>query len=335
MRKIAPIGKKNFAGKKFRSAKPNELNASDKNVIRNNINELTKQQLAFRIGKPIAAVEKFIKKEKLTSTLEVQEGKANVLIEKQSTIYDGIGSSVESKKEIKKSKAILKKTDFIQENYQKYSANEMAKELGVSINVVRYHLKKLNLTPSKVVKTPTEAILKRNEFIKENHKKYTVHELSAKLHCSRDIVRHALRKLKLTALRATKSQKIPASVINFIRVNYRLMTASEMSNALDNVSWRQVKYLCEKYGFLKTPEETAAIRHRWNRSEFTESEEKYIIANHGNITLAEIANNIDKTRSSVAKLLARKGLKITKEQHGVLMKKNYEKAQMKLQEKKK
>lgn len=333
MRRIAPIGKKNFVGKKFKSAKPNELNASDKNFIRNNINQFNNQQLAFRIGKPVTAVEKFIKKEKLISTLEVQESKENVLIEIQSTIYDSTESSVESKKERKRSKTVLEKTGFIQENYQKYSAIEMSIELGVSINVVRYHLKKLNLTPSKVVRTPTEAILERSKFIKENLNKYTVSELSEKLNCSLHIVRYTLRKLKVKARRVTKSQEIPASAINFIKVNYRLMTAREMSNALGNISWRQVKYLCEKYGFLKTPEETTAIRNRWNISEFTASEEKYIIANHGNISLSEIANNLERTRSSVVKFLSRKGLKITKQQHDVLNRKNFEKGRLKFQEK--
>jgi len=52
---------------------PNELSVSDKNSIKNNINQLTKQQLAFKIGKSIAIIEKFIKREKLTSTLEIQK----------------------------------------------------------------------------------------------------------------------------------------------------------------------------------------------------------------------------------------------------------------------
>jgi len=73
MRKIALLGKKSFAGKRFKSVGPNELSASDKNSIRNNINQFTKQQLAFKIGKPIAIIEKFIKKEKLTSTIETQK----------------------------------------------------------------------------------------------------------------------------------------------------------------------------------------------------------------------------------------------------------------------
>lgn len=106
------------------------------------------------------------------------------------------------------------------------------------------------------------------------------------------------------------------------------MTAREMSDALGNVRWTQVKYLCEKHGFLKTPEETTAIRNRWNRSEFTISEEKYIIMNHGSIPLSEIAKNLERTRSSVVKLLARKGLKITKEQHDILNRKNFEKGRI-------
>jgi hypothetical protein len=73
MRRIAPLGKKNYAGKRFKSVGPNQLSVSDKNSIRNNINQLTKQQLAFKIGKPIVIIEKFIKKENLTSTLETQK----------------------------------------------------------------------------------------------------------------------------------------------------------------------------------------------------------------------------------------------------------------------
>jgi Mn-dependent DtxR family transcriptional regulator len=330
MRRIAPIGKKNFVGKKFKSAKPNELNASDKNFIRNNINQFNNQQLAFRIGKPLTVVEKFIKKENLISTLEIKE---NEFVEVQSTKHDNTESSVDSKLGIKKTERVLKIRTFIKENYQKKSVSEIAKVLNVSVDVVRYHLNKLNLNLSKVVKTPDEVLFERSKFIRENFNKYTVSELSEKLNCSLHIVRYTLRKLKLKALRVTKSQEIPASAIFFIKANYRTMTAREMSDALGNINWSQVKYLCEKYGFLKTPEEITAIRNRWNRSEFTDSEEKYIIANHGNISLSEIANNLERTRSSVVKFLSRKGLKITKEQHDVLNRKNFEKGRLKFQEK--
>jgi hypothetical protein len=73
MRKIALLGKKSYVGKRFKSVGPNELNASDKNSIRNNVNQLTKQQLAFKIGKPILIIDKFIKRENLSSTLETQK----------------------------------------------------------------------------------------------------------------------------------------------------------------------------------------------------------------------------------------------------------------------
>lgn len=330
MRRIAPIGKKNFVGKKFKSAKPNELNASDKNFIKNNINQFNNQQLAFRIGKPIAAVEKFIKKEKLISTFEVQESKELIKPSKPDKI---VSSEKRKEREETTSKNVANKVDFIKENYQKYSAIEMAKELNISINTVRYHLKKLNITPAKVTKTPVAVILERNNFIKENYNKFTVREFSEKLNCSCDIVRISLRKLKLKALQVTLGQEVPQQAIDFIKANYRTMTAREMSNTLGNVRWTQVKYLCEKYGFLKTPEETTAIRNRWNRSEFTDSEEQYIMANHGNISLSEIANNLERTRSSVVKLLARKGLKITKEQHDILNRKNFEKGRIKMKAK--
>jgi predicted transcriptional regulator len=422
MRKIAPLGKKSYTGKKFKSAGPNELNASDKNYIRNNINLFNIQLLASKVGKPVAAVEKFIKKEKLVSTIEVQEvnelvmpkvseekqdkvelvkqkkadkliikpsisvevlpskhdkvesakqKKADKLIIKPSVSVEVLPSKldkVESLKQKKTDKLIIKpsisievlpskhdkvesakqkktgirkrskivapKIDFIRENHQKYTAIEMAKELNVSITTLRYHLKNLNLKPSKAVKIPSEIIQGREKFIKENHKNYTVRELSEQLNCSCDIVRLALRKLKIKALRVTLSKEIPPQVINFIKVSYRTMTAREMSDALGNISWTQIKYLCEKYGFLKTPEETTAIRHRWNRSEFTVSEEKYIIMNHGVIPLSEIAQHLGRTRSSIIQHLSRKGLKITKEQHDALNRKNFEKARLVFQEKK-
>lgn len=389
MRKIAPLGKKSYTGKRFRSAGPNELNASDKNFIRNNINLFNTQLLAFKVGKPITAVEKFIKKEKLASTINVQEikefvepsvsvevrpskpaktaspkekkadkltkisvstlpskpdktaspkeKKADKLIKSSVSVktlpikHDSTESLKEKKEaKLKREEVVNKKVDFIRENYQKYNAVEMAKMLNASVNGIRYHLRNLNQvkTPYKVVKTPPEVILARQKFIKENHKKYTVRELSEQLNCSCDIVRLALRKLKVEALRVTLGQEISPQAINFIKANYRTMTAREMSDALGNVRWTQIKYLCEKYGFLKTPEETTAIRNRWNRSEFTISEEKYIIMNHGSISLAEIAKNLERTRSSVVKLLARKGLKITKEQHNVLNRKNFEKGRI-------
>lgn len=387
MRKIAPLGKKSYAGKRFKSAGPNELNASDKNFIRKNINLFNIQQLAFKVGKPVSAVEKFIKKEKLISTIEVQElkelvsfeipqiildktesqkekkaekivkksvsvetpaskhdktesskkkkakkiVKSSVSVETQPSKYDSTESQKEKNvEEIKRSDIVAKKIDFIRENYQKYSAIELAKMLNASITGVRYHLKNLGVTkiPYKVVKTPPEVILARQKFIKENHKKYTVRELSEQLNCSCDIIRLALRKLKIKALRVPLGQEISPQAINFIKANYRTMTAREMSDALGNVRWTQIKYLCEKHGFLKTPDETTAIRNRWNRSEFTVSEEKYIIMNHGTIPLSEIAKNLERTRSSVIKLLARKGLKITKEQHDILNRKNFEKGRI-------
>ncbi len=85
--------------------------------------------------------------------------------------------------------------------------------------------------------------------------------------------------------------------------------------------------------FLRTHEETTAIRLRWNRSEFTVIEQKYILKSHGNISMLEIAQNLKRTRSSVIKFVEREGLKITKEQHNALNKKNFEKARMKFQEK--
>lgn len=369
MKKIAPLGKKSYTGKKFKSAGPNELNASDKNYIRNNIHLFNVQLLAFKVGKPIAAVEKFIKKEKLGSTSEVQEVKElvkqSLSIEAQVSKHDTIESqkatktdkliktnlsaeakpskhykkrSSEEKKETKpkRNEAVSKKIDFIRENYQKYSAIELAKMLNTSITGVRYHLKNLNVIKppyKKVVKTPPEVILEREKFIKENHKKHTVRELSEQLNCSGDIIRIALRKMKIKALQVPLGQEISPQVINYIKANYRTMTAREMSDALGNVRWTQIKYLCEKHGFLKTPEETTAIRNRWNRSEFTVNEEKYIIMNHGILTLSEIAQNLQRTRSSVITLLARKGLKITKEQHSILNRKNFEKARLKFQEK--
>jgi hypothetical protein len=73
MRKIALLGKKSYSGKRFKSVGPNELSVSDKNSIRNNINQLTKQQLAFKIGKPIVIIDKFITRENLSSTLDLQK----------------------------------------------------------------------------------------------------------------------------------------------------------------------------------------------------------------------------------------------------------------------
>ncbi|MDZ7936157.1 MAG: hypothetical protein U5M51_14560 [Emticicia sp.] len=406
MRNIGPIGKKSYTGKKFRKAGPNELNASDKNFIRKNINLFNIQILAVKVAKPVSAVEKFIKKEKLTSIIEIKEivsveaplnkldkaespkekktdklvkknlqvevlpdkvespkeKKADKLVKKNLQV-EVLPDKVESPKEkkadklvkknlpvkvlpskldssksskakeetkLKRNDIVAKKVDFIRENYQKYSAVELAKMLNASITGVRYHLKNLNVvkTPYKFVKTPPETILKREKFIKENHKKYTVRELSEQLNCSCDIIRLALRKLNVEALRVPLGQEISPQAINFIKANYRTMTAREMSDALGNVRWTQIKYLCEKYGFLKTPDETTAIRNRWNRSEFTVSEEKYIIMNHGIIPLSEIAKNLERTRSSVIKLLARKGLKITKEQHDILNRKNFEKGRI-------
>lgn len=366
MKKIAPLGKKSYTGKKFKKAGPNELNASDKNYIRNNIHLFNVQLLAFKVGKPIAAVEKFIKKEKLGSTSEVQEVKAfveqSLSVEAQVSKHDRIESqkatktdklmktnlSAEAqaskhdktrlskeKKEVKpqQNSAVRTKVNFIEKNYRKYSAIEMAKELNVSITAIRYHLKSLNLKPLKAIKTVPKEIVERQKFIKENHKKHTVRELSEQLNCSCDVVRITLRKLKLKALRVSLEQEISPQTINFIKVNYRTMTAREMSGALGNLSWTQVKYLCEKHGFLKTSEETTAIRNRWNRSEFTAREEKYIIKNHGVIPFSEIAKKLERTRSSIVKFTTRKGLKITKEQHDALNRKNFEKARLVFQEK--
>jgi len=101
MRKIALFGKKSFEGKRFKSVGPNELSASDKNSIRNNINQLTKQQLAIKIGKPIIIIEKFIKKEKLTSTLEtpkvIDSPQPDIPVEKLTSKPNITVSAIESK----------------------------------------------------------------------------------------------------------------------------------------------------------------------------------------------------------------------------------------------
>lgn len=340
MKKIAPIGKMSMAGKRFKSAKPNELSASDKNSIRNNINTLTKQQLAFRLGKPLEAIEKFIKKEKLVPTLDntqlpkeqsqpvaVEPIKEVSMIVEVPVISDVTVSATETK-ERKKSDIAARKVDFILKHYKHHTALEMAKMLNTSITSVRYHLKCLNIKAIKPAIPTPSYLLERQKFIKENHKKYTVNEFAEKLNCSGDVIRIAFHRLKIKPLRKPLSQAIPQEVIQFLKANYRTMTAREMSNVLDNLSWTQIKYLCEKHGFLKTPEETTAIRNRWNRSEFTASEEKYILKNHGKISFSEIAQNLKRTRSSVVKFTTRKGLKITKEQHDALNKKNFEKARI-------
>ncbi len=337
MKKIAPIGRMSTAGKRFKSAKPNELSASDKNSIRNNINTLTKQQLAFRVGKPLEVIEKFIKKEKLVSTLDTQllkEQPQPVAVEpiKEVPIVvevpkkPDVTVSATETKERKKSAIAARKIDFIQKHYKHHTALEMAKMLNTSITSVRYHLKCLNIKSVKPVLPMPSYLLERQKFIKENHEKYTVKEFAEKLNCSGDVIRNAFHLLKIKPLRKPLSQAIPQEVIQFLKANYRTMTAREMSNILGNLSWTQVKYLCEKHGFLKTPEETEAIRNRWNRSEFTASEEKYILKNYGSISFSEIAQNLKRTRSSVVKFASRKGLKITKEQHDALNKKNFERA---------
>jgi predicted ArsR family transcriptional regulator len=336
MRKIALLGKKSYAGKRFKSVGPNELSASDKNSIRNNINQLTKQQLAFKIGKPITIIEKFINKEKLTSTLEtpkVIDSPQPIIPIEALIIKPNITVSALESKERKKSDIAAQKIGFILKHYKHHSALEMAKMLNSSITSVRYHLKCLNIKAIKPAKAIPKSILERQSFIKENHKNYTVKEFAEKLNCSGDVIRIALHKLKIKALRIPLSQETPSEVIKFLEVNYRTMTAKELSNNLGTHSWTQVRHLCEKHGFLRTHEETTAIRLRWNRSEFTASEQKYILKNHGNISMLEISQKLNRTRSSVVKFLERKGLKITKEQHDALNKKNFEKARMKFQEK--
>lgn len=344
MKKIAPIGRMSVAGKRFKSAKPNELSASDKNSIRNNINALTKQQLAFRIGKPLEVIEKFIKKEKLVSTLDIQIPKEQpqpAEIESVKTIpiiaekpnKPDITMSATETKERKKSAIAARKIDFILTHYKQHTAIEMAKMLNTSITSVRYHLKCLNIKSVKPTLPTPSYLLERQKFIMENHNKYTVKEFAEKFNCSGDVIRDAFHLLKIKPLRKPLSQAIPQEVIEFLKANYRTMTAREMSNVLGNLSWTQIKYLCEKHGFLKTPEETEAIRNRWNRSEFTSIEEKYILKNYGKISFSEIAQNLKRTRSSVVKFASRKGLKITKEQHNALNKKNFEKARLKFQEK--
>lgn len=362
MKKIAPIGRMSTAGKRFKSPKPNELSASDKNSIRNNINTLTKQQLAFRVGKPLEVIEKFIKKEKLVSILDIQLPreqpqpvavepiKAVPIIVEAPTKPDVTVSTTKTKerkkkdvltivevpakpdvtvsatKERKKSAIAARKIDFILKHYKQHTAIEMAKMLNTSITSVRYHLKCLNIKSVKPVLPTPSYLLERQKFIQENHEKYTVKEFAEKFNCSGDVIRDTLYLLKIKPLRKPLSQAIPQEVIQFLKANYRTMTAREMSNALGTLSWTQIKYLCEKHGFLKTPEETEAIRNRWNRSEFTASEEKYILKNYGKISFSEIAQNLKRTRSSVVKFASRKGLKITKEQHNALNKKNFERA---------
>ena len=432
MRKILPIGKRNFVGKKFKSAKPNELNVSDKNVIKNNINKYTHQQLAIRIGKPVAAVEKFIKKEKLVSTLVIEDTNDLVVVEQiskpieaKSPQNDAIKQpKVSQKKERKVIEKSLQKENFIRENHRKYTTNELANELNITSEGVRLYLRKLKLTAIKVSlitpkpKNEKENFIRENhekytihelanelnitsegvkfylrklkltaikvslitpkpknekeDFIRENHEKYTLDELANQLHCttknvryylkklnltprksyqseirseaatrkmdfikenyqkydinglikemrsSSKTVREYLKKLELTPFKKNQSKEYSPEVIDFLRTNYRTMTAREMSDSLGSISWNTTRYLCGKLGFIKTPEEVKAVKLGWNKAVFTPEEEKYIIENHGNIALALIAINLKRTRSSVINFLRREGRKITKEQYQII-----------------
>lgn len=316
MRNIAPIGKKNFVGRKFKSAGANQLSASDKNFIKNNINKFINQQLSERLGKPVEVIEKFIKKEKLI----------RVVVEKPTEIGTENGT-----KERKTSNKSSRKIDFIKRNYKEYSAIELAKEYNCSVQTIRYHLKTLKLSPLKkprINNRPTKPLSDNEVFIKENHQNYTTNELAEKLNTTVNNIRYYLRKLNLKSAKSSRAKDETPQVIKFLKANYRTMTAREMGKAL-NISWRSAKYLMEKHRIIRTPKEVKALKLTCGKIIFTPDEEKYIIAHHGEITLGEIAKNIQRTRSSVINFLARKGLKITKEQHNKLNKKNFELARMK------
>lgn len=318
MKNIAPIGKKNFVGKKFRSARSNELSASDKNFIKNNINKLINQQLALRVGKSVEVVEKFIKKEKLIRVVEAP------LIQ---------NDTKSTSKERKTSNIAFKKIDFIKKNHQEFTAPELAIKLNCSIQTIRYHLGKLKLSSLRPTRSilESEDVLAKINFIKENHQKFTIIELAEKLNTTTLSIGYYLRKLGLAAIRKSKSKDETPEIIQFLKQNYRTTTAREMSKTL-NISWSSVRYLCEKHRFLRTPKEVKALKLQCGKIIFTPTEEKYILENHGEISFGEIAKNIKRTRSSVINFLGRKGLKITKEQQSKLIKRNFELARMKAKE---
>ena len=375
MRKILPIGKRNFVGKKFKSAKPNELNVSDKNVIKNNINKYTHQQLAIRIGKPVASVEKFIKKEKLVSTLVIEDTNDLVVVEQISKPIEAKSpqnDAIEPPKKVSKERErkviekSLKKTNFVRENYQtntthelaeklnmsdegvrfhlrklkvkpiittkptsekenfirenhgKYTLDELAKELNCTTKNIRYYAKKLNLPQSHEAQLRREEAARKVRFIKENYQKYDLAELADKLRCSTKTISNYLEKLGLKPFKKIRAKQYPPEVIEFVRANYRTMTAREMSDILGNVSFNNLRRICERYRFIKTPAEVKAVKLGWNKTIFTPEEEKYIIENHGNIALALIAINLKRTRSSVINFLRREGRKITKEQYQII-----------------
>ncbi len=400
MRKIAPIGKRSYAGKKFKSVGPNELSASDKNFVRNNINKYTVQQLANRVGKGIEVLEKFFKKEKLVQVLEIQNAPtpyievASEFIEAKSAATDVLKTNKEPKTKLPKVKpqkelkveplkvpkvkppkvpkvklpkepkvkppkepkvkppkepkvklpkepkvklpkepkewkkrgpklsdAVAKKIAFIKENHQKFPILVLAKALNLSVSAIKYYLVNLGLKARKKGLPPSDEQSEILNFLKGNRKAYKISDLAEFFKIPEPLVIYFLEKINVEPTKRREIREESPEIVDFLRNNYRTMTAMEMSKALGIVQNR-VRYVCEKKGFLRTPEEVAAIRNRFNKIIFTADEEAYMLANHGKITLGEIAKKIQHTRSSVVQFFTKKGMKITKNQQDELSTQN-------------
>ena len=392
MRKIAPIGKRSYAGKKFKSVGPNELSASDKNFVRNNINKYTVQQLANRVGKGIEVLEKFFKKEKLVQVLEIQNVPtlnievASQFIEAKSAATDVLKTNKEPKAKLPKvtkvkpqkelkvepikepkvkppkvpkvkppkvpkvklskvkppkeqkvnlpketktwkrrgpklSEAAAKKIAFIKENHQKFAILVLAKALDISVSAIKYYLTKLGLKAREKGLPPSDEQSEILNFLKGNRKAYKTSDLAEFFKTTESLIIYFLEKVNVEPTKRREITDESPEIVDFLQNNYRTMTAMEMSKALGIVQNR-VRYVCEKKGFLRTPEEVAAIRNRFNKIMFTADEEAYMLANHGKISFGEIAKKLQHTRSSVLQFFTKKGMKITKDQQDKLSTQN-------------
>lgn len=238
--KALAFGKAAQKKTKFKSAKGNELSASDKTFIKNNIERFPVSALANRIGKSVELIEKFLKQNDL-GNFETSE-KNLVSTPKEEIIEIELTEPKKAeKKEIikpfKENQGKLSPSElearrrFFAENCKKMTLQELAVAKNVSKDTVMRDLKILGLNARKY-KVDIEASPAVN-YVKKNYRTKTNQEMADFLGISMNEVRNICARLKL--VRTVEETQA-------IRFNWRRKSTTEEQN----------KFIFENYGVIPT-----------------------------------------------------------------------------------
>lgn len=240
--KALAFGKAAQKKTKFKSAKENELSASDKTFIRNNIEKFPVSALANRIGKSVELIEKFLKQENLIADDTKTTSINSVQIEEKTEIESNVklipeneDENVNNKRDTKINKPtnaeLEERRKFFLENHKKMRIKEMAEMINVSRFSVMHDLKVLGLVAHK----PKEDSPKVVEYVKQNYRTSTNQDMADALGLPTNIIRNICARYKL--VRTVEETQA-------IRHNWRRASVTD----------EQLKFIKENFGILKTSE---------------------------------------------------------------------------------